>query len=178
MILMPEYTDNEHDELDEENLEQPVSKSQKKREMHAILHLTEKALSLSDEKLAKTGLSENVLAAMKEARKMKASGARNRQLKYITKLVTNEDTQVLEDYLRETEEAQKLENKHFHDLEKWRERLIEEGDAALGQLLQQFPGADRQQLRTLIRQAQKEKQQEKAPTASRKLFKYLRTIFE
>ena len=173
---MQEYTDIDQDDYDDEDFEPVVSKSQKKREMHQLLHLTEKALSLSDEKLSNTGLGEKILQAFKEARKMKASGARNRQLKYITKLIKNEDTQVLEDYLRETEEAHLLENKRFHQLEKWRDRLVTEGDAALSDLLLEYPQADRQQLRTLIRQAQKEIAQDKTPSASRKLFKYLRSI--
>jgi ribosome-associated protein len=173
---MQKYTEFEDDDFDDDQLEPVISKSQKKREMHQLLQLTEKALSLSDDKLAGTGLGDKALQAIREARKMKASGARNRQLKYITKLIKQEDVQVLEDYLRETEDAHLLENKRFHQLEKWRDRLVTEGDTVMGELLQEYPHADRQQLRTLIRQAQKEAEQNKAPSASRKLFKYLRTI--
>ncbi len=174
--MIRDYPDFEEDDMADDDLESVVSKSQKKREMHELLHLTEQALTLSEEKLTSTGLDEQVLRAFAEARKMKPSGARNRQLKYITKLIKGESTQVLEDYLRETAEAQLMESKRFHQLEKWRDRLIAEGDAALGEMLQLYPMADRQQLRTLIRQAQKETQQEKPPAASRKLFKLLRSL--
>jgi len=172
-----------HESSDEKDLptetdEQAASKSQKKREMHELLKLTEKALTLSDEKLTKTGLDEKVLAAMKEARKMKASGARNRLLKYITKMISHMNTQILAAYLTETEDAHLGETKHFHQLEQWRERMIDQGDDIIGEFLNTHPGADRQQLRALIRQAQKEKLQEKPPVASRKLFKYLRSITE
>ena len=174
--MMREFPDFKEDDFADDDLEAVVSKSQKKREMHELLHLTEQALSLGEEKLANTGLDEKVLRAFAEARKMKPSGARNRQLKYITKLIKGESTQVLEDFLRETAETQLLESQRFHQLEKWRDRLLAEGDAALGEILQEFPMADRQQLRTLIRQAQKEIQQGKPPAAARKIFKYLRTI--
>ncbi len=154
------------------------SKSQRKRDLQKLLQLTEKALSLSDEKLAKTGINEKALLALQEARKMKASGARNRQLKYISKLIRSEDVSVIEQYLEETEQSHTREKRFFHQLEKWRDRLVEEGDAVLAEFLAEYPAADRQQLRNLVRAAQKEKQQEKPPVASRKIFKYLRGLAE
>lgn len=172
-------TDDENDFEDiDSDYVQPASKSQRKREMHALLALTEQALSLHAEKLAKTGINEKTLAAFAEAKKMKASGARNRQLKYITKLISHEDTEILENYLQQANQAQQDENLRFHKLEKWRDRLVNEGDKVIGELLNEFPNADRQQLRTWIRQAQKESLQGKPPTASRKLFKYLRSLSE
>lgn len=158
----------------EEWLDDRPSKSQRKRELQALLELTEKALELSDEKLAATGLNEKALQAFKEVRKMKASGARNRQLKYISKLIRNEDVEVLEKYLEQAEASRLNETRYFHQLEKWRDRLIEEGDQAIGEYLDDSPSADRQQLRALVRQAQKEKSLEKPPVAARKLFKFLR----
>ena len=173
---------NEEYEFDdgyfEEEVEQGPSKSQRKRELQQLLQLTEKALSLSDEKLAKTGINEKALNALREARKMKPSGARNRQLKYISKLIRSEDVSIIENYLDETEQSNINEKHFFHQLEKWRDRLIEEGDGALAEFLAEYPAADRQQLRTLMRIAQKEKQQEKPPAASRKIFKYLRELAE
>jgi ribosome-associated protein len=167
----------DHEYYDEDT-EQGPSKSQRKRELQQLLQLTEKALSLSDEKLAKTGIDENALDALREARKMKASGARNRQLKYISKLIRSEDVSIIEKYLDEAEQSHINEKHFFHQLEKWRDRLVEEGDAALAEFLAEYPATDRQQLRTLIRTAQKEQQQEKPPTASRKIFKYLRQLAE
>lgn len=162
----------------EEEAEQGPSKSQRKRELQQLLQLTENALSLSDEKLAKTGINEKALEALREARKMRASGARNRQLKYISKLIRNEDVSVIEHYLEEAEQSHIKEKHFFHQLEKWRDRLVDEGDGALAEFLVEYPAADRQQLRTLMRTAQKEKQQEKSPAASRKIFKYLRELAE
>jgi ribosome-associated protein len=171
---------NEYD-LDEadifaEDFDPVISKSQRKRELQHLLQLTEKALSLSDEKLAKTGINDKALEGMRDARRMKPSGARNRLLKYISKLIRSEDVSIIETYLEEAEQSHINEKHFFHQLEKWRDRLIEEGDSAIGDLLSDYPQADRQQLRTLIRSAQKEKQQEKSPASARKLFKYLREL--
>lgn len=171
----------EYEELDDADFdanEQGISKSQRKRELHQLLELTERALSLSDEKLAKTGINEKALGAFKDARKMKASGARNRQLKYISKLIRNDDIEILTRYLDEASQAEANARHFFHQLERWRDRFLAEGDGVLGEFLGEYPQADRQQLRTLIRQAQKEKLAEKPPVAARKLFKYLRSLAE
>jgi ribosome-associated protein len=64
----------------------------------------------------------------------------------------------------------------LHQLEAWRDRLIDEGDEALGELLVRFPQADRQQLRQLARQARTEREQNKPLHAYRELFRLLREI--
>jgi ribosome-associated protein len=65
------------------------------------------------------------------------------------------------------------ENALLHRLENWRQRLIDD-DAALSEFLTQHPDFDVQQLRTLIRNARKEAQQQKPPKSSRELFRTLR----
>jgi ribosome-associated protein len=47
----------------------------------------------------------------------------------------------------------------------------------LAALLDEQPHADRQQLRQLVRNAQKELQAEKPPKSSRLLYRYLKTLF-
>jgi ribosome-associated protein len=53
---------------------------------------------------------------------------------------------------------------------------LQEGDAAINDLLAQCPEADRQQLRQLVRAGVRERQSERPPAAQRKLFKYLREL--
>ncbi len=168
-----EYDQNDDDFYEDEDI---VSKSQKKREMHALLAMAESALQLTDEKLAQTGLDEKILGAFADARKIKKSGARNRQMKFITKLLSHEDSDILESFLLQADEKKQHEKHLFHQLETLRDRLISDGDSVLGEVLTQYPAADRQHIRTLVRQANKETQAQKPPTASRKLFKYLRTL--
>jgi ribosome-associated protein len=66
---------------------------------------------------------------------------------------------------------------HFQQLEHWRERLIEE-DTALPEFIEKWPGCEVQKLRQLIRNARKERSEDKPPAQSRKLFRYLRDICE
>src|SRR5690606_40270418 len=62
----------------------------------------------------------------------------------------------------------------LHRAERWRERLLAEGDAALAELLDAHPDADRQKLRQLVRSALDEQARNKPPRAFRELFKLLR----
>jgi len=64
----------------------------------------------------------------------------------------------------------------MHRAEDWRERLMNEGDKALAALLDDHPQADRQQLRTLVRNAQAEKAKNKPPRAYREIFQVLRAL--
>ena len=54
--------------------------------------------------------------------------------------------------------------------------LIRDGDKALSGVIDRFPQADRQHLRQLVREAQREKKADKPPAASRRLFRYLREL--
>ena len=68
--------------------------------------------------------------------------------------------------------------REHHIVEKWRERLLNEGHDALTELLDEYPHADRQQLRQLVRNAQKEKELAKPPKSSRLLYRYLKALFD
>lgn len=78
----------------------------------------------------------------------------------------------------------KLNNRHnqqvalFHKLEQIRDRLIDEGDDVIAVVLDLYPQADRQQLRSLIRNAKKEKATNKPPKSARQIFQYLRELSE
>ena len=69
-------------------------------------------------------------------------------------------------------------NENVHRLEEWRDRLTDEGDEALAELLKRFPSADRQHLRQLARQAKVERHDNRPPHAFRELFRELRELFD
>ncbi|HEX7026867.1 MAG TPA: ribosome biogenesis factor YjgA, partial [Gammaproteobacteria bacterium] len=60
----------------------------------------------------------------------------------------------------------------FHETEQWRDKLIAGDEALLNELVGLF-NADRQHLRQLVRNAQKEQAQNKPPRSARILFQYL-----
>ena len=64
----------------------------------------------------------------------------------------------------------------LHKIEKVRDELVEKGDVTLTDLLNDYPDADRQQLRNLIRLAQKEREQNKPSKAYREIYQMLKAL--
>ncbi len=156
--------------------EESKSKTQIKREMKALHALGEELAGLRAEQLAALPLDEALREAITAAQGIRAHGGRKRQLKYIGKLLRNSDSEAILQTLKAWRERERREAASFHRIEHWRDRLLEEGDAALESLLKEFPRADRQQIRLLIRKAQREREAGKAPAAARTLFRYLREL--
>ena len=153
------------------------SKSQLKREADALQKIGEQLINMSAHELEDIPLPDNLVSAIEDARQMK-KGALKRQRQFIGKLMRDLDPKPIIDAL-EARKAKALEqNRNFHRLEAWRDRLLDEGDAALNEFLDDYPAADRQKLRQLIRQAKKEAEQGKPPKSARNLFRYLRELSE
>lgn len=167
-----------NEEFPQEDEEQYVSKSQRKRECHALQDMGEKLVELSSEQLAKMPLDDALRNAVLEAQRIRQRGGRKRQLQYIGKLMRKVDAEPIREALARLEQNHAATSAAHHRLERWRDRLIEEGDAALAELLEALPQADRQQLRQLVRNAQRERQQGKPAKTARELFRYLRSLFE
>ncbi|MFZ7224198.1 ribosome biogenesis factor YjgA [Avibacterium avium] len=152
-----------------------VSKSEIKRDAEALKQLGEKLVNLTKTNLEKIPLEENILDAITLAQRLQKE-AKRRQLQYIGKLLRQVDAEPIQEAL------DKIENKHnhqqalLHKLELLRDELIAKGDEALSNVLNNYPDADRQHLRNLIRAAQKEKSQNKPPKAYRELFQYLKEL--
>ena len=150
------------------------SKTQRKQEMQALQALGEKIIALSEAERARLPLSDEMLAAVEETARIRSHEGRRRHMQYVGKVMRREDTAAIQAAFDEFEQ-EKLKRDHaFHRLEKWRERLIEQGDDAVEAFIVEFPDVDRQALRQLIRNAQRERAQDKPPTSSRKLFKLIR----
>lgn len=165
-----------HDEFNDDEEIIYVSKSQLKRESHALQALGEELVELPDAKLAKIPMPEELADAVALARRIKQRGGRKRQLQYIGKLMRKIDPEPIEQAMAGLKNEAAKETAKLHRLEQWRDRLIEEGDTSLAPLLDEYPHADRQHLRQLVRNAQREKKQNKPPKSARELFRYLREL--
>jgi ribosome-associated protein len=160
------------DEFDTEEL--PPSKSQLKRDAHALQQLGTELLEVKEDTWQALQLPDGLIAALREARRMPSRGARKRQLQYIGKLMRDIDPEPIQHYFEQLRlETRHLARKH-HELEDWRDRMIAEGDTAIEEFLVPHPAADRQHLRQLVRQARKEQAADKPPKSSRALFRYIR----
>jgi len=152
------------------------SRSQLKRDSQKLKNLGEQLVDMPENHLQKFDLDESLKSAIYEARRLKNRDARRRQIQYIGKLMRNLDLAEIEQSMNRLNHQSQTYRQHFSKLETWRERLINEGDSAIDALIAIYPDADRQQLRNLQRQANREIELKKPPTASRKLFKYLKEL--
>lgn len=166
-------TDHEHD-----NEQLPPSRSQIKRDMEALQELGQRITELRPDQQAQVPMDDQLAQAVAEMRRISAPGARKRQLQYIGKLMRQADAEAIRQALALFDSASALHNQHFHELERWRERLLNEGNSALASYVESHPQVDVQHLRQLIRNALKERAQNKPPAQARKLFRYLREVSE
>ncbi|RMG56208.1 MAG: DUF615 domain-containing protein, partial [Gammaproteobacteria bacterium] len=159
-------------EIDDDYPEEK-SKSQLKREAHALQALGEALVALPLKQLEQIPMEDSLREAVMDCRAITQRGARKRQLQYIGKLMRGIDAQPIQSALEALRARGQRETHRLHLLEQWRDRLLEEGDAALGEALEAFPAAERQPLRQLVRNARREREQGRAPAMARKLFQYL-----
>lgn len=156
-----------------------VSKTQLKRDAHALQELGRKLVKMPAAQLARLPLDDELREAIGLAQRIRHKhGGFKRQIQFIGKLLRGMDTGPLTDAIERIEMRDRQANAAFHRLEKWRDRLIDEGDEALAALLECYPQADRQHIRALTRNAMRERKQNKPPAAARALFKYLRELDE
>jgi ribosome-associated protein len=153
----------------------PPSKTKLKAEADAQQELGVRLTELPKDKLLKLNLPEDVVTAILDTKKITANGAIRRHRQYLGRLMREIDTAPITEQLARWEGKHTAENAYFHGLERWRDRLINDANA-LSEFMALHPATDSQQLRTLIRNAQKEQAAAKPPKSSREIFRLLREI--
>ncbi len=155
------------------------SRSEERREALAILELASNLIEQNDTRIHQLPMSAELIALTITSKKITSQIARKRQMQFLAKQLRRQDDEVLvaiRAALDFDKNISRQETASLHRVEAWRDRLIEEGDAALAELLNEFPSADRQHLRQLARNAKEEKLKNKAPHAFRDLFRELREL--
>lgn len=168
-----------HEEVDEtEYYAIRPNKTVIKQEMAVLFSLGEEMAGLSAAHIKSLELPEIIDKAVIEASKMSPSGAKKRLLKYIAGHLHKIDVSpILERMARITNKSAHAVREH-HMAEQWRDKLIAEGNEALTEFLDEYNHADRQQLRQLMRNAQKEAEAAKPPKSSRLLYRYLKNLLQ
>jgi ribosome-associated protein len=114
--------------------------------------------------------------AVVSAKKMKKA-ALQRQFRFISSIMDEEDVDTIQLELKQLALPQQKEVEALHQLENWRDQLIAGDNDLIEQLVTEIE-ADRQHIRQLVRNANKEAQQNKPPKSSRLLFQYLKELQE
>lgn len=155
-----------------------VSKTQRKQECDEMLELGEKMITLSKNDLADIEMDDELRRAIEEAQRIKSNVALKRQKHYIAKVIRNLEDDSLAPQLNRILHKHDIHSAEFKRMEKWRDSIIEEGDRGINAFIEAYPQADRHHLRQLLRNAIKEKKNNKPPAAFRQIFKYIREVVD
>ena len=155
------------------------SRSAKRREALDVLAMAGKLMDTGHAALALLPLPDDLRALVVDSQRITSHIARKRQTQFLAKQMRRESEEVLQTLraaLEHTKEDARREAAALHRVEHWRLRLVEDGDAALADFVAAYPTADRQQLRTLARNAKAERLANKPPHSFRELFRVLRDL--
>lgn len=164
----------QQDGYDEEE-DLPPSKTKIKQQMHDLQDIGEQLAALSADKLGTLDLPERLRDALIEVKRINKFGAHKRQMQFIGRLMRDVDPTPIIAKLETWSGKSRQHTAWLHQVERWRDRLLEE-EGALTELLADHPDADAQRLRALIRNAHKEKELGKPPKSYREIFQVLREI--
>jgi ribosome-associated protein len=154
------------------------SKSQIKREMQELQKVGERLVELSSDQVRKIEIPEELREAVLFAQTIKKREARRRQIQYVGSLMRHVDTDPILKTLETISHGRTRKVQTFHQIETWRNLLIEGNDDLVEEILFRFPHADRRQFSQLIRNARKEKEGNRTSKFSRALFRYLKELSE
>lgn len=158
--------------------DRPPSKSQIKREMHALLDLGKELIDLPTDKLRQLPLPESLFEAIRLAQRTTSREGLRRQVHYVGKLMRQVDAETIQVQLDIWRNGSRAETAALHRIEAQRDRLLSDDDA-LTELLRDYPSADAQHLRTLIREGRKEARRNEALQAGQEpQRKHYRALFQ
>jgi ribosome-associated protein len=150
------------------------SRTRRKLDDLALQELGEALVAVPEGKLAELDLPERLGDAIMHARGISKFGALRRQMQYIGRLMREEgDAETIRARLDAWNGVSVEETARLHLIERWRLKLLND-ETALDALIAEYPRADIQRLRTLMRNTKREKEAEKPPKSFRELFQVLR----
>ena len=160
----------------ETQIEEPeTSKSQLKRDSHALQDLGKKLAALSADQLARVPLDEPVLEAIALAHRIQNKrSALKRHYQFLGKLLRARDTDPIFAALDEMNRESQQSIQRHHRAETWRDRIVAEGDAAINEFISQCVVADRQKLRQLWRNHSRAPSDAKKVQHSRLIYKEIK----
>lgn len=159
--------------------EERPSRSQQRRDALAVLELATRLAALPAGRLQALDLPVAVADELERVRKITAHGARKRQLAYLAKMLRKGGEETLDAVhaaCGDNRGSRLREQAAGLRIEALGERLLSAGDAALAEVIEAHPAADRQTLRNLVRNARRQRQSGKAGHAMRDLLRALRAL--
>jgi ribosome-associated protein len=165
---------DDHEAVETE--EQRQSKSARKREAASLQELGVKLSALPDQEIKDLELPDDLFVALRALRRLPSHGAQVRQRQYIGKLMREIDPEPVLAKLAERKRRHDIEIRQFQQIERWRDRLLSEGENAVAAFILEHPDAERDALDRLIEKAAKERAEQRSPVGARELFAYLKQL--
>jgi ribosome-associated protein len=138
-------------EEDEDLTSRTDLRAERKRSEAAWMEFAKTLTTISERHLLRLELSEEVLRVVQDTRKIGSPGARSRALRLVRQELRGLDLGLLREKLEDLSHPNA--RKAGTPADEWRRRLLDGGEAELADFLAQYTRADRQQLRTLLRNA-------------------------
>ena len=146
------------------------SKSQRKRDVHALQELGAALVELNAEQLAGFVLPERLAEAIAEAQRIRNFEGRRRQMQFIGKLMREVEAAPIRAHLDVIKGVAHESTAKQHLIERWRGRLLSE-ETALTEFAGEYPQCDLQRVRTLIASVRRDRAQARPPKKYRELFR-------
>jgi ribosome-associated protein len=148
------------------------SKTQRKKEMHALQALGKQLVELGRDQLAQVDLPQDLRDAIAFAHRVTSHEGRRRHMQYIGKLMRQVDPDEVRAAIGRATGESRAAVAQMHLAERWRDRLLAD-DEALTVFMSEQPGADAQWLRAAIRAARREHAAGQPPKHARELYRWL-----
>lgn len=165
-------------DADDEAPFERASRSQRKREAHAREALGQDLAQFPPALRAALPLPPELQQALAELDHTKERGAHKRQLKYVGRLLREMDDdvfQVIAQGVASSRQEAHQAAAQFNALERWRDLLLQEGDAAVARWCGRYPATDAEALKALVAQARAgQARTPPDPVPRRQLFRKLR----
>jgi len=151
----------------------PPTKTELKRQARAVQHLADRLIAAPESLLAGLDLPDKLADSIALARRITSRAALLRQRQFVGKLMRSIDCEPIRAALESESQNARSDAARFKRAERWRDRLLAGGDAAIAEFAGEFPAADRAELTRLAGAALAERRDGKPASAGRKLFRFV-----
>jgi len=157
--------------------ESKPSKSARKREQLALQELGEQLIALSEAELASLSLDDRLHQVIRDAGQIKSHGALRRQKQLIGKLMRDVDADPIRTVLTKLRADDMRDKLLFAKAERWRDRIINNGTAALEEFEADYGNQDIE-LRPLLAGLEVAFSEKAEKTARRRIFRHIHQILK
>lgn len=152
----------------------PPTKTELKRQARTVQALADRLIAAPAEIVESLDLPVKLADAVAAARRITSHGALARQRHYVAKLMRGVDLGPIRTALEADALQARREAARFRRAERWRDRLMAEGRAAIVEFAAEHPTADQATLSRLVAAAVAERNGGTGTRAGRELFRSIR----